>query len=98
MKRHCLLLALSLWGTPQLHAESPCRLTSAQLVKIAQNDQAAECTPASNCELIVMEKERAHWCAVQVWPGPKGSVHLTGNFVTLVISNDGVVLRRISGV
>lgn len=67
-------------------------------MKIAQADQAGNCKPASNCEFIVMEKERGYWCAVQVRAGPKGTVRPLGDFVTLVISNAGVVVRRIGGV
>jgi hypothetical protein len=97
MKSQMIFLTLAICGADGIHAESKCRLPSDQLLKIAQADQRDDCRPLSNCEFVVMESEMAHWCAVQVWGGPKGSVQVSGNFVTLIISNSGVVVRRIPG-
>jgi hypothetical protein len=97
MKSQLIFLTLALCGADEIHAESKCRVPSDQLLKIAEADQSEDCKPLSSCEFVVMEKERAHWCAVQVWQGSKGSVQLAGNFVTLIISNSGVVVRRVPG-
>lgn len=81
-------------------ARYACRLSEQQLTDIARRDQADECQSPRRCDFHVLADERDYWCAVQVFYLPEipENVPLIGNFVTLVISNNGKVTKRIPGV
>ena len=82
------------------HARYPCRLSDERLIDIARRDRGDECRSPQRCDFHVMSEERNYWCAVQVFflSETPGSVPIAGNFVTLVISNDGKVIKRVPGV
>jgi hypothetical protein len=86
----CLVAACSLPTKPR----DPCQDSSRHLIEIAQRDRLAEkCQGSTECEFQVNE-DRWGRCTVTVFfPGV-----LTGNFVTLVISDDGRVIERIPGI
>ena len=81
-------------------ARYTCRLSDEKLMAIARRDQSDECNSSRRCDFRVMAREKDYWCAVQVFylPEEPGEVLLVGNFVTLVISNAGKVVKRVPGV
>ena len=88
----CACLAIVGCSAPRQPYHS-CAASSQRLIEIAWRDQRAGCPSLSDCEFHV-DEDRKGRCSVQViFPG-----ELTGNFVTLVLSEDGHIVERVPGV
>ena len=70
-----------------------CTASSQRLIEIAWRAERADCPSRNDCEFQVGEDRKGR-CYVQVnFPG-----ELTGNFVTLIIAEDGHIVERIPGI